>query len=159
MGSFPVYQLIVTLIFQCYTLVPDKNIECYLCFLSAQQTLSIIQQWTAGLQESTLLIQASPETESSDPSQLRLFLWNTVYPLALRSRKKIPVVLGECLSIYTVMPRGKKRHINNNNFLSKSPPKRTDWRLKMGTCWGIFMTFICHMRELKANGLWVHAGK
>lgn len=82
-----------------------------------------------------------------------------VYHLALKSRKKIPLVLGECLSIYTVMPRGKKRHINNNNFLSKSPPKRTDWKLKMGTCWGIFMTFICHMRELKANGLWVHAGK
>lgn len=73
-----------------------------------------------------------------------------VYYLALRSRKKIPVVLGGCLSTYTV---------NKNNFLSKSPPKRTDWRLKTGMCSGIFMTFICRMRELKADGLWVQAGK
>lgn len=28
----------------------------------------IIQQWTAGLQEGTLLIQASPDADSSDPS-------------------------------------------------------------------------------------------
>lgn len=26
-------------------------------------------------------------------------------------------------------------------------------------CSGIFMTFICRMRELKADGLWVQAGK
>jgi len=29
----------------------------------------------------------------------------------------------------------------------------------MGACSGILMTFICQMRELKANRLWVHAGK